>query len=69
MSIEKQITIHTNEPQEEYCPVCESTMTHDFYGNTQFLQCDNKECDHIIELGELNVRQSIRRVHSSTTNR
>ena len=49
MSIENQITIHTNEPQEEYCPVCESTMTHDSYGNTQFLQCDNKKCDHIIE--------------------
>jgi len=49
MNIENQIAIHTNEPQEEYCPVCEYTMTHDSYGNTQFLQCDNKKCDHIIE--------------------
>ena len=52
MSIENQIANHTNEPDEEYCPECEATMTLNHYAGINWLQCDNQECNHVIEEGE-----------------
>ena len=46
MSIENQIAINCNEPDEEYCSECESEMTISSEGGYDVLICDNKECGH-----------------------
>lgn len=50
--VSKQESINANEPDEEYCPECESPMTENFYAGISWLECDNQQCSHVIELGE-----------------
>ena len=52
MNIEDEIAINADEPEGEYCPVCQSPMTVNYYAGINWLECDNKECGHIIEEGE-----------------
>ena len=49
MSIENQIAVHCDEPEGQYCPVCESPMTLNHYAGIDWLECDNEECRHVIE--------------------
>ena len=51
MSIENQIAVNADD-QEEYCPECESTMTLNHYAGINWLECDNQQCNHVIEEGE-----------------
>jgi ssDNA-binding Zn-finger/Zn-ribbon topoisomerase 1 len=49
--VSSQIADHVNEPDEEYCPKCESPMTEEHYAGAHWLGCDNQQCSHVIELG------------------
>ena len=49
MSIGNQISINADEPEAPECPVCNSAMTLGHYAGIDWLECDNEECDHIIE--------------------
>ena len=51
MSIENQIAKHCDE-DESICPECESPMTENFYAGSSWLECDNQQCGHIIDLTE-----------------
>ena len=49
MSIENQIAINADEPECDYCPLCESPMTIFHYAGVNWLECDNQQCAHVIE--------------------
>ena len=47
--ISNQIATHCNEI-ESYCPECESPMTEEFHAGDNWLECDNQQCGHTIDL-------------------
>lgn len=44
--------INPNEPEGDYCPVCESPVTEHHLNNSTWLECDNPQCGHVIDLTE-----------------
>jgi len=47
--ISQQIATHCDET-ESYCTECQSTMTEKFCAGNNWLECDNQQCGHTIEL-------------------
>ena len=39
-----------NEPEGDYCPECESPVTEQHLNNSTWLECDNQQCGHVIDL-------------------
>lgn len=52
--ITNQIATHCDEPESDYCPVCESPVTEQHLNRASWLECDNQQCGYVIELGEGN---------------
>ena len=44
--------IDPNEPEGDYCPDCESSVTERHMNNSTWLECDNPTCEHVIDLTE-----------------
>ena len=49
--ISNQIAQHCDET-EDYCSECESTVTEKYYAGVTWLECDNQQCGHTVDLKE-----------------
>ena len=47
--VSNQIADYCNEPDEEYCPECESQVTEQYFCGNTWLECDNQQCGYTSE--------------------
>lgn len=47
--VSNQIAINADEPESDYCPKCESPLTEQYYAGTEWIECDNPQCDYTSE--------------------